>query len=72
MNKNLPVLPMEIVNKILIMRPLHPIADILKNYIESYHYFIEYRVPYYIIEYGDDCSCEFDKFMICGYIDLFY
>ena len=72
MNKNLPILPMEIVNKILIMRPTHPIADILKNYIESYHYFIEYRVPYYIIECGDDCSCEFDKFMINGFTNLFF
>ena len=72
MNKILPILPIKIVNKILIMRPLHPIADMLKNYIELYHSFIEYKVPYIIIEYGDDCSCEFDKFMICGYIDLFY
>ena len=36
MNKNLPTLPMEIVNTILIMRPTHPIADNLKNYIELY------------------------------------
>ena len=30
MNKLLPNLPMEIVNKILITRPTHPIADILR------------------------------------------
>ena len=41
MNKLLPNLPMEIVNKILITRPTHPIADILKNYIDLHHYFIE-------------------------------
>ena len=29
-------LPMEIVNKILIMRPVHPIAEIIKE--EIYHY----------------------------------
>ena len=49
MNKKLPILPMEIVNKILIMRPTHPIADILKNYIELYHSFMEYKVPFLLL-----------------------
>ena len=69
MNKNL---PMEIVNKILIMRPAHPIADILKNYIELHNYFIEYRIPYLISEYdNNDCSSELNKFMIYGYYNSF-
>ena len=72
MNKNLPILPMEIVNKILIMRPTHPNADILKNYIELYHSFMEYKVPYFIIEYDDDCSCDFDKFIFYDYTHWFF
>jgi hypothetical protein len=31
MNKNLPNLPIEIVNKILIMRPTHPIAKLFEE-----------------------------------------
>ena len=72
MNKNLPILQMEIVDKILIMRPTHPIADILKNYIELYHSFMEYKVPYFIIEYDDDCSCDFDKFIFYDYTHWFF
>ena len=34
MNNNL-ILPMEIVNKILIMRPTHPIVNILRSYIND-------------------------------------
>jgi hypothetical protein len=36
MNKKLPNLPMEIINKILIMRPPHPVANLLKLYINHY------------------------------------
>jgi hypothetical protein len=36
MNKKLPNLPMELINKILIMRPTHPVAKIIKKY--SYHH----------------------------------
>jgi hypothetical protein len=32
MNLNLPDLPFELINKILIMRPTHPIATLIKNY----------------------------------------
>ena len=72
MNKLLPNLPMEIVTKILITRPTHPIADILKNYIELHHYFIFYKINYLISEYDNyDCSGEFDKFMIYGYYNSF-
>ena len=54
------------------MRPAHPIADILKNYIDLHHYFIEYKIPYLISEYDNyDCSGEFDKFMIYGYYSSF-
>ena len=69
MNKNLPILPMEIVNKILILRPTHPIADILRNYI---HHFITYTIPYINREYNDDCCHEFYKFIINGYTHLFF
>ena len=55
------------------MRPTHPIADILKNYIELNHSFMVYKVPYFIIEYDEyDYSCEFDKFMIYDYTHLFF
>ena len=36
----LPTLPMEIVNKILIMREPHPIAKLLKNPIEKYNKYV--------------------------------
>ena len=72
MNKLLPNLPMEIVNKILITRPTHPIADILNNYIELHHYFIFCKIHYFNSEYDNyDCSSEFDKFMIYGYYNSF-
>ena len=35
MNNNI-ILPMEIINKILIMRPTHPITNILRNYSKQY------------------------------------
>ena len=77
MNTTLPILPLEIVNKILILRPTHPIADNLKNNIKLHHHFITYTIPYinrFPIEskYDDDCSHEFYKFIINGYTDLFF
>jgi hypothetical protein len=49
MNKKLPNLPMEIINKILIMRPPHPVANLLKLYINHYEdgdwYYNKYMIP---------------------------
>ena len=54
------------------MRPAHPIADILKNYIDLHHYFIFYKIHYLNSEYDNyDCSSEFDKFMIYAYYNSF-
>jgi hypothetical protein len=38
MNKKLPTLPMELINKILIMRPTHPVANLLNRYIRRFNY----------------------------------
>ena len=73
MNKLLPNLPMEIVNKILITRPTHPIAYILNDYIEQWDYFKTYKIPYFNSEYNNyECSDEFDKFIIYGYNKMFF
>ena len=37
------ILPMEIVNKILIMRPRHPVAELLYPMFKEYHYIMEDR-----------------------------
>ena len=34
-NKNI-LLPFELINKILIMRPTHPIVNILRNYVDNH------------------------------------
>ena len=44
------ILPMEIVNKILIMRPTHPVAVIMKEKIENY---IEYINGDYDIAFNE-------------------
>ena len=36
----LPLLPIEIINKILIMRPSHPLAKLLKEPIEKYNNYV--------------------------------
>jgi hypothetical protein len=38
MEKKLPNLPMELINKILIMRPIHPVAILLNRYIRRFNY----------------------------------
>ena len=45
------ILPMEIVNKILIMRPKHPIAKILEKRIKECHMFLETMRPDYDPDY---------------------
>ena len=73
MNKLLPNLPMEIVNKILITRPTHPIAYILNDYIEQWDYFKTYKIPYFKSEYNYyECSSEFYKFIVYGYNKMFF
>ena len=64
MNKNL---PMEIVNKILIMRPTHPIAKLFeedenvkiwkKYYIIRWFFYAFYFNSYYVI----NRNCRYDK-----------
>ena len=73
MSKTLPNLPIEIINKIVIMRQTHPNADMLKNYIEQWIFFKTYKIPYFISEYNNyECSSEFDKFIFYGYNKWFY
>ena len=61
----LPTLPMEIVNKILIMRETHPIAKLLKNPIEKYNKYVNIfgamcREPYEIyINFKKLHDCKF-------------
>ena len=37
----LPTLPMEIINKILIMREPHPIAKLLNHPIQNFNYYVK-------------------------------
>ena len=76
------ILPMEIINKILIMRPSHPITDIIKplnlDYNEytnhdDYISFFEYIMKYYelYVNYNIKCCKKYDHARLrchgCGY-----
>ena len=50
MNKNL---PMELINKILIMRPPHPITLLLKEYIKMYEYVYDKEYDTWYGSFGD-------------------
>jgi hypothetical protein len=61
------ILPMEIVNKILIMRPPHPIANIIKPFINNYNdytnnddyiSFVKYTLNYYDLYYTYNIRCN--------------
>ena len=65
MNTNI-ILPMEIVNKILIMRPSHPLTNIIKSLIYNYNdytynddyiSFFEYILKYHDLYYTYNIKC---------------
>jgi hypothetical protein len=70
MEKKLPNLPMELINKILIMRPTHPVANLIKKYIRCFnrHTYIDSdpvsQFPRYILELIFDSNDNY----FCKYI----
>ena len=78
------ILPMEIVNKILIMRPSHPITNIIKPLTLSYNEytnnddyitFFEYIMKYYDLHYNYNIKCykKYDNgILICYGCDYYF
>ena len=59
----LPLLPLEIVNKILIMRPPHPIAQLLKTLIGKYNKYVKSLFECRYIP-NDDIYIDFKKNLV--------
>ena len=54
----LPTLPMEIVNKILIMREPHPIAKLLNHLIQNFNYYKKSLLKHRYLP-NEDCYLDF-------------
>jgi hypothetical protein len=50
----LPILPMELINKILVMRPSHPVAKLLKQPIDKYNNYVNHFQKYCCENYDLD------------------
>jgi len=64
----LPILPMELINKILVMRPSHPVAKLLKQPIEEYNHYVKGLYEHRFIK-DDSIYIDFKKslFVIKSY-----
>ena len=59
----LPLLPIEIINKILMIRPSHPVAILLKQPIEEYNHYVKSLYEHRFIK-DDNIYIDFKKSLL--------